>query len=69
MPPSISNSQIADEFAELFHTKIERIREKFRDIEPYQPRHLDAPLLRKFTPITTSNLEKTIRGMPSRNVN
>ena len=27
MPPSISNSQLAEEFAEFFHTKIEKIRE------------------------------------------
>ena len=51
---------------EFFHTKIERIREKFKDIEPYQPRQPDVPLLRKFTSNTTSELEMTIRGMQSR---
>ena len=29
MPPSTSNSQLAEEFVEFFHTKIERIGEKF----------------------------------------
>ena len=47
MPPSTSNSQLAEEFTEFSHTKIEIIREKFKDIEPYQPRQLDVPLLRK----------------------
>ena len=64
MPPSTSNSQLAEEFVEFFHTKIERIREKFKDIELYQPRQLDVPLLRKFTPVKTSEQEKTIRRMP-----
>ena len=30
MPPSTSNSQLAEEFAEFFHTKIEKNREKFK---------------------------------------
>ena len=38
MPPSTSNSLLDEEFAEFFYTKIEKIREKFKDIEPYQPR-------------------------------
>ena len=63
MPLSTSSSHLAEEFTEFFHTKIETIREKFKDIGPYQPRQLDVPLLRKFTPVTTSQLEKTIRGM------
>ena len=64
MPPSTSNSHLAEEFAEFFHTKIEKFWEKFKDIEPYQPRQLYVPLVRKFAPVTTSQLEKTIRGMP-----
>ena len=61
---SASNSQLAEEFEEFFHSTIEKNREKFKDIQPYQTRHLDVPLIRKFMPITTSELEKTIRGMP-----
>ena len=64
MPPLTRNSQLAEEIVEFFHTKIEQIREKFKDIEPYQPRQVDLSLLRKFAPVTTSQLEKTIRGMP-----
>ena len=48
MPPSTSNSQLGEEFAEFFHTKIERIKKKFKDIEPYQPIQLGVPQLRKF---------------------
>ena len=36
----------------------------FKDTEPYHPRQLDVPLLKKFRPVTTSHLEKTITGMP-----
>ena len=64
MPPSTSNSQLSEQFVEFFHTKIEKIREKIKDTEPYQPRQLDVPLLRKFAPVTTSQLEKTITEMP-----
>ena len=63
MPPPTSNSQLAEEFTKFFHAKIETIREKFKDIEPYQPRQLDVPLLRNFAPVTTSQLDKTMRGM------
>ena len=58
MPPSTSNSQLVEEIMEYFNTKIEENRKMFKDIEPYQPRQLDVPLLRKFTPVTTSQLEK-----------
>ena len=50
----------------FFHTKMEKIGKKFKDIEPYQPTQLDVPQIRKFAPVTTSQLEKTIRGMPSK---
>ena len=56
MPSSNSNSQLAEEFVEFFHTKKEKKnREKFKGIEVYQPRKLDVPLLRKFTPVQLVN--------------
>ena len=64
MPPSTSVSQLAGVFVEFFHIKIEKNREQFKDIEPYWPRQLDVPLLRKSAPVTTSQLDITIRGMP-----
>ena len=65
MPSSASNRQLAEEFVEFFHTKTEKkLGEKFKDIEAYQPRQLDVTLLRKFAPVTTSEQEKTIRGIP-----
>ena len=35
MPPSTSNSQLAEEFMEFFHAKIEKNRERFKLMEPY----------------------------------
>ena len=34
MLPSTSNSQLAEEFMEFFHTEIEKNMEMFKDIEP-----------------------------------
>ena len=68
MSPSTSNSQLAEEFVEFFHTKTEKIRGKFKDIEPYQPRQLDVSLLMKFTPVTTrkDNQRNAIENMSTR---
>ena len=63
MPPSITISQLTEELMEFFHTKLEKNREKFKDTEPYQPKQLDVSLLKKFAPVPTGQLEKTIRGM------
>ena len=62
MPLGKMDSQLADESA-TFLDKIDRTRDKFKGIAPYQPRKLDTPQLEKFTPITSRQLEKTIQGM------
>ena len=43
-----------------------KIREQFKDIQPYQPRNLDTPPLNKFQPVTTKHLGKIINSMPSK---
>ena len=63
MPLGKTDSQLAEEFATFFLEKIDRIRDKFKGIAPYQPRQLETPQLAKFTPITSRQLEKTIRRM------
>ena len=63
MPLGKTDSQLAEDFAIFFLNKIERIRDKFQGIEPYQPRQLDTPQLEKFAPITTRQLEEIIKGM------
>ena len=48
MPPSTSKSQLAEEFAEFFHTKIEKkIRKSLKILIHINLDNLDVPLLRK----------------------
>ena len=63
MPLGKMDSQLAEEFVTFFLDKIDRIRDKFKGIAPYQPRQLETPQLEKFAPITSRQLEKTIHGM------
>ena len=63
MPPSRSDKQLAEEFASYFLEKIDKIREKFKGIEPYEPRQLGTPQLVKFMLVTSSQLAKTIKKM------
>ena len=63
MPLGKMDSQVAEEFVSFFLNKIDKIRENFQGIDPYQLRQLETPQLEKFTPITTGQLEKTIKGM------
>ena len=63
MPLGKTDSQLAEEFATFFLEKIDRIRDRFKGIAPYQPRQLETPQLEKFTLISSRQLEKTIHRM------
>ena len=63
MPLGKTDSELAEGFATFFLEKIDKIRDRFKEIEPYQPRQLGTTRLEKFTPITNSQLEKTIHNM------
>ena len=57
-----SDSALAGEFASFFHDKIDNIRSRFNSIQPYKPNEkCNIPLLRKFTPVSARQLEKTTR--------
>ena len=66
LPMGSTNSQLAEDFADFFLNKIDRIREEVTNIPAYQPNERDTPKLKKFTPITQSQLEKTIKGLPTK---
>ena len=66
LPTGTTNSQLAEDFADFFLNKIERIREVFTNVPAYQPNEIDTPKLKNFTPITQSQLEKTIKAMPTK---
>ena len=57
-------AQLAEEFPSYFLNKIDRIRDRFKDVNPYQPRQPDIPQLHKFAPVTSSRLGQIIRKMP-----
>ena len=64
---TISDSALAEDFASFFHNKIDNIRSRFKDKHPYKPNEkCNVPLLKKFTPISARQLEKTITSMPSK---
>ena len=59
-------SKLPEEFATYFLNKIDKIRERFINIEPYQPSRLDTPQLSKFALVTASRLGQIIKKMPSK---
>ena len=63
MPLGKMDSELAEEFATFFLEKIDKIRDRFKEIAPYRPRQLGTTRLEKFTPISSSQLEKTIHNM------
>ena len=67
LPEATSNSALAEDFASFFHDKIDNIWSRFNNIQPYKPNDkCNVPLLRKFTPISARQLERTINSMPSK---
>ena len=65
-PAGTTDSQLAADFADFLLNKIDRIREEFANITAYQTNETDTPKLENFTPITQSQLEKTIKAMPTK---
>ena len=66
LPCGTTNDQLAKDFADFFLNTIDKIREGFKNIPAYQPRQLDSPKLKKFTPVTQHQLEKIVRTMPAK---
>ena len=58
MPLGKTDSELAEEFATFFLEKIDKTRVRFKEIAPYLPRKLGTTRLEKFTPISSSQLEK-----------
>ena len=66
LPPATDYRHLAEELADYFLNTIDKIREQFTGIQPYQPRLLDTTPLSNFASITTSQLRKIINSMPSK---
>ena len=64
LPKERTPNELSEDFAAYFLDKIDKIRERFNDIDPYQPSGLDIPQLVKFTPVTSSKLGGIIKKVP-----
>ena len=62
LPTGTTNDQLAEDFADFFLNKIDKIREGFKNIPAYQPRLLDTPKLKKFIPVTQNQLEQNCQS-------
>ena len=64
MPEGQTNVKLAEEFATFFLEKIKNIRDKFTGNEEFKPfTNEQVPLLRKFSPLSCSEVHKEILGM------
>ena len=66
LPMGTTNSQLAEDFVDFFLNKIDRIWEEFTNIPAYQSNERDTSKFKNFMPITQSQLEKTIKAMPTK---
>ena len=66
MPQDKNDAQLAKEFAEFFIDKIDKIRQQFHNTVAYISEANDVPQLRKFNPVTESNVEEIINSMHSK---
>ena len=58
-PPGKIDSQLTNDFADFFESKILAIRERFKDVQPYQLSVRDVPKLSRFAPMMESEVEQT----------
>ena len=65
LPDSINSETLANDFANFFLNKIITIRTKFEDKPMPFIENKDIPALRKFAPLTVSDVRKTISSMKS----
>ena len=68
MPPGKTDSELANEFAEYFLEKIEKIRDLFNGKPTYTSEQSDVPRFRRFSPLTESEVKNacTIMAMQSK---
>ena len=63
LPKGTTDSRLAEEFADFFLEKINKIRKGFTNIPPYGLNERNTPKLKNLTAITQDQLEKTIKEM------
>ena len=66
MPKAKSDEELAQQFADFFLEKIQKIRKIFQDITPLQTQESDIPKIRSFSPMMESQVKKIIMEMQSK---
>ena len=66
MPPDVDEETLCEEFADYFLSKIENIRQLFRDVEPNDPPQTEVPLLRRFSCLTVSEVRDVVMSMKTK---
>ena len=64
--PGKTDDQLANDFANYFEDKILTIREKFKEIKPYQLTVKDMPKFSRIVPMTESEVELIVKTMKSK---
>ena len=65
LPPGRTSEETAEDFAEFFLNKINKIQQLFMGIPPYQPRKTDTPASESFAPLT-QEVRREIMGMKNK---
>ena len=60
LPPSGDKNKLADEFANYFIEKIQKIREQLDSYDKYMPWHKEIPSLSQFDPMTSEEVTRII---------
>ena len=67
MPPSNSDAELAESFADFFVTKIDKIREKFDGTDPCVPKeHEGVPSFTKFSVLSEADVMKLVMSLQTK---
>ena len=66
LPPNNDKNKLADDFANYFIGKIQKIRHQLDQYDKYIPRHKEIPTLSQFNPVTTEEVARLISSMATK---
>ena len=61
MPPNNDKNKLADDFANYFIGKIQKIRDQLDQYDKYIPWHKEIPTLSQFNPVTTEEVTRLVK--------
>ena len=66
MPPNNDKNKLADDFANYFIGKIQKIRDQLDQYDKYTPWHKEIPALSQFNPVTTEEVARLISSLATK---